>query len=387
MHILLIGFIAPDYVIALANVLTKTNNVTLFLAKQRLASYFPKSSNLEIELRNKQLLDSAVNLYLIEYPKGSYFRKVRLIFELKQKIFSIHPDVIHYQSGSSVLISFLLPWLHHFPIVITIHDPFPHSGSWLAGMIARFDNQLMTRSANQLIVHGREQADVLQKAYRLNLMNINVIPHISQDMYNSNISAHQASVTHKVLFFGRLRAYKGLEVLIRAAPLIAASVSDMRIVICGSGYYPIVHEAAAKNPSWFEVHNRFIEADEVPSIFQQAAIVVLPYLDATQTGIIPIAYRFGRPVVASRVGSIPEVVDDGMTGYLVTPGDEKSLAEAIIRLLQNDSMREKMGKAAKAKLENDLSSSAIAYKTIQVYKRAIESKMENNGQRGKKNTS
>jgi glycosyltransferase involved in cell wall biosynthesis len=267
-----------------------------------------------------------------------------------------------------------MPWLRRFPIVATIHDASPHSGDWLHGVIVKSGNLLVTRSVDQVIVHGREQADVLKQAYQINPGKVNVIPHISQDMYKPDVSEHQASDTHNVLFFGRLRAYKGLEVLIRAAPLIAAAVPDMRIVICGSGEYPIVHQAAAMNPSWFEVHNRFIEADEVPFFFQQAAIVVLPYLDATQTGIIPIAYQFSRPVVASRVGSIPEVVDNGKTGYLVTPGDERSLADAIIRLLLDNSLREEMGKAAKAKLEQDLSWDVIASKTIQVYKRALESK-------------
>lgn len=374
MHILSIGFFVPDYVIALANALAKTNTVTLFLAKQRLAGYFPRSGNLEVDLRNKHMLDPAVTLCLIDYPKGHHFRKVRVTHELVRRVSSLRPDVIHYQSGSSAWIPFVLPWLRRYPIVATIHDASPHSGDRLQGVIVKSGNFLVTRFVDQVIVHGREQAEVLKQAYQVSPDRVNVIPLISQDICKSAGSEQHASDTHNILFFGRLRAYKGLEVLIRAAPLIAASVPDMRIVICGSGAYPVVHAAAAENPSWFEVHNRFIEADEVPLFFQKAALVVLPYLDATQTGIVPMAYQFGLPVVASRVGSIPEVVDDGQTGYLVVPGDERSLADAIIRLLLDDLLREEMGKTARAKFEQDSSWDVVASKSIQVYERALESK-------------
>jgi glycosyltransferase involved in cell wall biosynthesis len=158
--------------------------------------------------------------------------------------------------------------------------------------------------------------------------------------------------------------------LIKATPHILAKVPDARIIIAGAGDCPSIHEAANAYPYTFEIHNRFIQADEVGRFFLEASLVALPYQDATQSGIVPIAYLFGRPVVATRVGSIPEVVDDGKTGLLVEPGDEQSLANAVVKLLRDPDTCKSMGKAAAAKLEQDLSWQIIAKKTLQVYENA-----------------
>jgi glycosyltransferase involved in cell wall biosynthesis len=87
--------------------------------------------------------------------------------------------------------------------------------------------------------------------------------------------------------------------------------------------------------------------------------------------VVPIAYAFGKPVVATRVGGIPEVLDHGQTGLLVPPGDPKSLAEAIITILQNRDLRTRMGQRAQEKAENSLSWSSIAASTVRVYERAL----------------
>ena len=67
-------------------------------------------------------------------------------------------------------------------------------------------------------------------------------------------------------------------------------------------------------------------------MFARADAVVLPYLSATGSGVIPLAYRYGCPVIASRVGGIPDVVADGSTGWLVESGNAVALADAIRRV-------------------------------------------------------
>jgi glycosyltransferase involved in cell wall biosynthesis len=111
--------------------------------------------------------------------------------------------------------------------------------------------------------------------------------------------------------------------------------------------------------------------EEVQQFFQRATVVVLPYLDATQSGIIPTAYMYKRAVVATKVGSIPEVVDHEVTGILIEPGNEKSLAEAVIRLLLDPNLRTSMGEAGYQKLQQELSWKSIAGKTLQVYESAL----------------
>jgi glycosyltransferase involved in cell wall biosynthesis len=79
------------------------------------------------------------------------------------------------------------------------------------------------------------------------------------------------------------------------------------------------------------VVDRYVPNEEVGLYFSAADLVVLPYVSGTGSGVVQIAYGLEKPVVATRVGSLPEVVEDGKTGYLVNPGDPTALADAVIR--------------------------------------------------------
>jgi glycosyltransferase involved in cell wall biosynthesis len=99
--------------------------------------------------------------------------------------------------------------------------------------------------------------------------------------------------------------------------------------------------------------------------------VVLPYIEASQSGVVPVAYRFGKAVVASRVGGVPDLVDDGRTGLLVPPRNVHALASAIVRLLQDDALRQAMGQAGRNKMEAECSPQAVANLTMAVYQKTI----------------
>jgi glycosyltransferase involved in cell wall biosynthesis len=122
----------------------------------------------------------------------------------------------------------------------------------------------------------------------------------------------------------------------------------------------------------FIVHNYRIPYKEGAELFQRCSVVVLPYIDASQSGVIPTAYGFKKPVVVTNVGSIPEIVDDGVTGFIVPPKNPEALAEAIIKLLKDEKSRKQMGENAYKKLKTDLSWDNIVEKTIEVYKKAID---------------
>jgi glycosyltransferase involved in cell wall biosynthesis len=104
-------------------------------------------------------------------------------------------------------------------------------------------------------------------------------------------------------------------------------------------------------------------------IFSRAALVVLPYVTASTSGVLVTAYSFSKPVVASRVGCLAEYVEDGITGLLVSPTDVSELADAIVRLLQDDDLRQSMGKNAEKWIRDRRKS--IIKRTIDAYKMAI----------------
>ena len=121
------------------------------------------------------------------------------------------------------------------------------------------------------------------------------------------------------------------------------------------------------------VHNEYIPDERRSQLFRQASVVVLPYVEASQSGVIPLAYSFMKPVVATTVGGLPEMVEDGRTGYLVPPRDERALADAIVRLLRDKTLCLQMGLQGKRKLDAECAPSVVARQTLAVYDRAVAS--------------
>ena len=113
-----------------------------------------------------------------------------------------------------------------------------------------------------------------------------------------------------------------------------------------------------------------VKGEEVASYFRQAGLLVVPYTDASQSGVIPITYTLKVPVVATRIGGIPEQVEDGKTGLLVPPGNVPQLAEACVRLLTDSLLAAKLGHARYEKAMREWSWEHIADQVIASLKKA-----------------
>jgi glycosyltransferase involved in cell wall biosynthesis len=143
-----------------------------------------------------------------------------------------------------------------------------------------------------------------------------------------------------VLFFGRLEAYKGIDVLIEALDLLKARGRTPATTIAGRGAFSIPGDAAITTLS------RYVEDRELADLVSRAKIVVMPYRDATGSQVPQTAAVYGTPVIATAVGCLPDYVEDGATGLIVPPGDAVRLAGAIERLLSDTAQWEKMSRAA-----------------------------------------
>ena len=142
-----------------------------------------------------------------------------------------------------------------------------------------------------------------------------------------------------ILFFGFVRKYKGLEYLIRAMPEVLRSV-QVNLLIVGEfwedkePYLKTIEELGLQGN--IEIVDRYVPNEEVGLYFSAADVVVLPYIDATQSAIVSLAYAFDKPVITTAVGGLPEVVSDGETGFIVPPKDSEALAAAIVRYFRED---------------------------------------------------
>jgi len=173
------------------------------------------------------------------------------------------------------------------------------------------------------------------------------------------------------LFFGRIEAYKGLEFVLKAGESLASRGLGFRLIIAGTGSVLDLYRPQIRKMPWVELIDRRIHADEIPQIFERASAVVLPYTDATQSGVAAMAFGFGRPVIATSVGGLPDVVANECNGLLVPPKDVGALAEAMARIIVSEKLCEKLRRGAMERASGDLSWDVIARETSAVYSDAL----------------
>jgi len=355
MHVMLIDFTFFFYTVSLANALSELCRVTLLLPNKA-AGYCKASSSDQVELHY-------FHMPRIRYP--SSLLMVRSIFKT---INHTRPQVVH-QIASHPWFDMALPLFPKIPLVTTIHDVRRHPGD--RATVHLFHRQKWQR-ANQVIVHAESIKQQMLKLKPSLDGRLHVVPIGALDFYKAWDSEEtDAEESPTILFFGRIWPYKGLQYLIEAEPLITSRVPEARIVIAGCGEPFEKYERMMVNRDHFIVHNYRIPNKMVASLFQQASVVVLPYVEASQSGVVAVAYAFGKPVVASAVGGVPEMVDHGQTGYLVPPSDSRGLAEAVVTLLKDRRLREQMGRQALEKAKSELSWHTIARQTLRVYQQAL----------------
>ena len=346
-----------EYCVRLANALSPHADVLLLMPERVIGPYAEK-------------LDGTVRLFAYRSPRlRQPLRQFETIRTAMREIRGFSPDVIHYQ-GFHVWWDLALAAWRRYPLVFTVHDFRAHPGDKLTQKTPFWLEMLARRSAHEMIVHSQHVEELLRKELGGNTKNIHRMPHIQ--IGSESAAAKFEEDENLILFYGRIWEYKGLEYLIRAEPLIRARAPQARILIAGQGEDFERYRQMMNNPERFIVDNQYISEERSREYFERASVVVLPYIEASQSGVIPLAYSAGKPVVATEVGGLPEMVEHGRTGYLVPPRDEVQLADAVVRLLLDGKLRCEMGMCAKKKIEAECSPEMVAQKTIDVYRRAAE---------------
>jgi alpha-maltose-1-phosphate synthase len=349
------------YISQLANSLSKKINVTLI-------SQVKNKSMINFDDKIKKIITNPITISLLkrQYIFPNY---ISIINNIKKE----DPDLIHFTHPSihNAILILLIKLLNTKPVISTIHDSKPHKGERFR-LLTIFVQIIMESFSSSLIVHGESIKKDINKIIVKN-KEIFIIPHGDFSFLNENIISENNAQKHEVLFFGRIVDYKGLDYLIEAEKETSKVIPDLVITIAGSGDFS-KYEQRIKGNNHFRIINKFIPDQEIPILFNRASVVVLPYIDASQSGVISIAYAFRKPVIASNVGSIADIVIDGVTGYLILPRNAKMLSDALIKILTNANMQNEMGKNAHEFMVNNLSWDSISDKTIVAYKNTINMK-------------
>lgn len=171
-----------------------------------------------------------------------------------------------------------------------------------------------------------------------------------------------------ILFFGYVRKYKGLNILLDAMPELIKYDKNIKLLIVGEfydnadKYYKQIDDLNINEN--VKVIQKFVPNEDVGIYYNVSELVVLPYLEATQSGVLNIAYGFNKPVVVTDVGGLSEDVDEGKTGFVVKSGDIKSLVEGIIKYFKSfDSVNFKDNISLKVK-DNEFNKLPVLMKEI-----------------------
>jgi glycosyltransferase involved in cell wall biosynthesis len=308
-------------------------------------------------------------------PKGNstleiIVESLLLFFILFKAFTKTGYDIVHIQ-GYLPMFFFFIPILklRRKKIFWTVHDVnFRPTNAGIRGKLDYIytvtvsEPSLLKKYADIIIVHGYLLKNQLS-AKGTDDRKIQVIPHFDyryllKDSMKENAKFSEGNLpTGYVLFFGRIAPYKGLELLVNASRIVKKRIGyEFILLIAGEGDISLIKNHMSDDDyAYIHLLNKRIPYREIPDLFKGAKFLILPYAEASQSGVIPLAYTFSKPVIVSNVGSLSEYVEHGKTGMIFESGNTDQLANYIIELVKNRDLCTEMGENANKKLLNDMS--------------------------------
>ncbi len=238
-------------------------------------------------------------------------------------------------------------------IVFICHNVEEHESGLLKKKAAR----LVLSLAHRLITHSKEDTEKLQALLGPSCNPVTAFLPTYTDIGGSPHPKKEAKMSLGVqgkvlLFFGFVRDYKGLDILLSAMPLVLER-GTVTLLIAGEFWkdkqrYLKQIERSGISPH-VKIIDRYLPDEEIGLYFGAADLVVQPYTAASGSAICQLAYGFDRPVIATRVGSLPEVIQDHINGRIVDPRDIAGLADAILDSLECKTLQNLTRNAAATK--------------------------------------
>jgi glycosyltransferase involved in cell wall biosynthesis len=324
-----------DYTISFASGVARHLQVVLGVPRRRyahLASSF----------------DPAVDLHLLDWPRHRSPSNPWFLYQLTRLIRHERPNLIHLLSNSTLWLNFAAPFWRPIPLVTTVHDVELHPGDSDTRRLPAWAPELMVRQSRHLVVHGEGLKRMVVDRYSKSPDCVHVLSHPTIHRYaelarRQKMAPRRADGALRVLLFGRIFAYKGLQHLVRAEAMLKDILPHLRITVAGRGDDPWVLQPHMGEAGRYDIRNRFIEDAEVAQLFLDADIVVLPYTEASQSGVLNLAAAFGKPLIVTDVGELRATVQPNGLGMVVPPGDAEQLARAIRILAESGELRSRFG--------------------------------------------
>ncbi|MGO7538941.1 glycosyltransferase family 4 protein [Rhizobium ruizarguesonis] len=354
-----------DYTISFASGVAQHLNVVLAVPRRRYAHLASS-------------IDPAVDLHLLDWPRHRSLSNPWFLYQLTRLIRRERPNLIHLLSNSTLWLNLAVPFWRPIPLVTTIHDVEIHPGDSDTRTLPGWAPELMVKQSGHLVVHGEGLKRLVLDRYSRSADCVHVLSHPSILRYaelarRQKMAPREADGTIRVLLFGRIFAYKGLEHLVRAEAMLKDVLPNLRITVAGRGDNPLIFQPLMGDAGRYDIRNRFIEDAEVAQLFLDTDIVVLPYTEASQSGVLNLAAAFGKPVIVTDVGELRGTVQPNGLGMVVPPGDAKELAAAIRTLADNGELRNNFGANALEWAKGPNSPERVGAQAAAVYREVVGS--------------
>lgn len=343
MKIVFASVFAFDANISLINELKKDNDVYFitealyevhnYLNREKLTKIINFGTSVEQLTRFKDLLNLEKTYVIKGVRNSNLFRKIYNSIVINNLIKKIDPDILLLDN--CVLTYIISALFYRKKSFLIVHDPFMHSNesNKIDGFLRMFFFKLIKNKI--LLNFNQKQKFINSHNFTSEEVDVSFLSVYNFLTYFGSKKSRNKD-KFKILFFGRISQYKGIKYLLEAFEIINQKEenNNFTLTIAGSGEFDFDITTFEKKNN-IEIINRYIDVNELSELIFESSVIVCPYIDATQSGVVMSAYAFGKPVIATNVGGLPEMVLHNITGIIVEPKNANQLAEAIIYLFNN----------------------------------------------------
>jgi len=302
------------------------------------------------------------------------------------------PDIVHISEMKFPpdLLLFLLPG--HSRVVHTCHNVQRFSDAPTGDIVRTcrlwyYAQSQMYRRCNGIIFHAIENLQEFRRTFGFEPACWAIIPHGEYDLFAPSQDTPMAEARRAlglegggpiILFFGMLRRYKGLDVLLEAIACLRQSVPEVRLLVAGAPgrdidvqalYADVQRLGIEESVTW---HVGYIPHEKVHLYFRACDVVALPYRKAYESGVLKIAQALGKPVVVTDTGGLASAVERGRAGVIVPPEDSEALAQALEDLLSDPVLAESLAERGQVLARTAFGWAGVAERTEQFYREVLE---------------
>jgi len=350
-----------------------TYNIARHLAKRRHEVHVITSMDKGMPRENEE---AGFYVHRIGFPRlkflGIMVFSLKALFLLK----GFNPDLVHAQNTIMGMPGFLAKKLLRKPYLVWARG----SEIYLPWLFKRPMSKLVLKNADAAIALTEDMKTEMQKICNRDVL---VIPNgidferfenLSRDAVRCKLQAN--SDARLVIFVGRFRPEKGVRYLIEAMEIIRQKNQQVRLILGGEGpeedsLRQLVRQLNLEDCVDFAGQ---IPNEKVPQYMAASDVFVLPSLSEGLPNVILEAMASGLPIVASKVGGVPQIIKDGENGYLIEPTRPDQIAEKVLLLLENHDLRDAISRNSIQKAK-DYSWENVVWRLEEVYESCLSTKV------------